>query len=68
MRTFPLTATDIVAPNIVLGLMRIGDKPSQRDEITLQTKTGIVGDGPYSDCSGHRDTASPSPARRRVIG
>ncbi|MGC5169985.1 aldo/keto reductase [Microbacterium sp. DT81.1] len=95
MKTFTLTGTDIVAPNVVLGLMRIGDKtddevrelvrtardagidfvdhadvyggdlhgcerrfaeamaltPSQRDEITIQTKAGIVGDGPYFDFS-----------------
>ena len=95
MKTLTLTGTDIVAPNIVLGLMRIGDKtddevrelvrtardagidfvdhadvyggdlhgcerrfaeamaltPSQRDELTIQTKAGIVGDGPYFDFS-----------------
>ncbi|WEO77510.1 aldo/keto reductase [Cryobacterium sp. SO2] len=85
MKTFTMPGTDIVAPNVVLGLMRIADKsndevrelvrtardagidffdhadiygperngcerrfadamqltPSQRDEITIQTKTGI---------------------------
>ena len=85
MKTFTMPNTDIVAPNIVLGLMRIADKsddevrelvrtarnsgidfidhadiygnerhgcerrfaeamqltPAQRDEITIQTKTGI---------------------------
>ncbi|HEX5858232.1 MAG TPA: aldo/keto reductase [Microbacterium sp.] len=95
MKTFTLTGTDIAAPNIVLGLMRIADKtddevrelvrtardagidfvdhadvygndlhgcerrfaeamaltPSQRDELTIQTKAGIVGDGPYFDFS-----------------
>jgi len=95
MKTFTLPGTDIVAPNVVLGLMRIGDKtddevrelvrtardagidfvdhadvyggelhgcerrfaeamaltPSQRDELTIQTKAGIVGDGPYFDFS-----------------
>ena len=95
MKTFTLAGTDIVAPNIVLGLMRIADKtddevrelvrtardagidfvdhadvygnelhgcerrfaeamaltPSQRDELTIQTKAGIVGDGPYFDFS-----------------
>ncbi|WP_405584454.1 aldo/keto reductase family oxidoreductase [Streptomyces sp. NBC_01190] len=95
MKTFTLPGTDILAPNVVLGLMRIGDKtddevrdlvrtardagidfvdhadvygaklhdcerrfadamaltPSQRDEITIQTKAGIVTDGPYYDFS-----------------
>jgi predicted oxidoreductase len=95
MKTITLTGTDIVAPNVVLGLMRIGEKtddevrelvrtardagidfvdhadvyggelhgcerrfaeamaltPAQRDEITIQTKAGIVGDGPYFDFS-----------------
>lgn len=95
MKTFTLPGTEIVAPNIVLGLMRIADKtdddvrelvrtardagidfvdhadvygtelhgceqrfaeamqltPSQRDEITIQTKAGIVREGPYFDFS-----------------
>ncbi|MFC9744495.1 aldo/keto reductase [Streptomyces niveus] len=95
MKTFTMPGTDILAPNIVLGLMRIADKseddirelvrtardagidfvdhadvyggelhdcerrfadamalsPSQRDEITIQTKAGIVTDGPYYDFS-----------------
>jgi predicted oxidoreductase len=95
VKTFPMPGTDIVAPNVVLGLMRIADKtdedirelvstardagidfvdhadvyggklhdcerrfaeamalsPSQRDEITIQTKAGIVTDGPYYDFS-----------------
>lgn len=95
MKTFTLPGTDILAPNVVLGLMRIADKtdeevrelvrtardagidfvdhadvyggelhecerrfadamamsPSQRDEITIQTKAGIVTDGPYFDFS-----------------
>ena len=95
MKTFTLPGTDIVAPNVILGLMRIQEKsddevrelvrtardagidfldhadiygselhgcerrfgdalrltPAQRDEITIQTKTGIVGDGPYFDFS-----------------
>ena len=95
MRTIPLPGTDIVAPNVVLGLMRIAEKSddeirelvrtardagitffdhadvygnekhecerrfadalqltaSQRDEITLQTKCGIVREGPYFDFS-----------------
>jgi len=91
-----MPGTDIVAPNVLLGLMRIADKtddevqelvrtardsginfldhadvygnelhgcerrfaeamkltPSQRDELTIQTKTGIVGEnGPYFDFS-----------------
>ncbi len=96
MKTFSLPGTDIVAPAIVTGMMRIQEKsdaevralfnasleaginffdhaavygsashgcerrfaealaltPSQRDEITLQTKVGIVKeDGPYFDFS-----------------
>ncbi|WP_193106055.1 aldo/keto reductase family oxidoreductase [Brachybacterium sp. FME24] len=95
MKTFTLPGTEILAPNVVLGLMRIAEKtddevrelvrtardagidfvdhadvygkdlhgcerrfaeamqltPSQRDEITIQTKAGIVGDGPYFDFS-----------------
>ncbi|PJJ62049.1 aldo/keto reductase [Compostimonas suwonensis] len=95
MKTFTLPGTEIVAPNVILGLMRIADKtddevqelvrtardagidfvdhadvygtelhgcerrfaeamqltPSQRDEITIQTKAGIVREGPYFDFS-----------------
>ncbi|WP_395639671.1 aldo/keto reductase family oxidoreductase [Pseudolysinimonas sp.] len=95
MKTFTLPGTDIVAPNVVAGMMRIQDKsddevktlvrtardagidffdhadvygtdlhgceqrftdalhltPSQRDEITIQTKAGIVREGPYFDYS-----------------
>ncbi|MBO3087853.1 aldo/keto reductase [Cellulomonas dongxiuzhuiae] len=95
MKTFTLPGTDVVAPNVVLGLMRIAEKsddeirelvrtardagidfvdhadvygremhecerrfadamaltPSQRDEITIQTKCGIVREGPYFDFS-----------------
>ena len=95
MKTFTLPGTDIVAPNVVAGMMRIQEKtddevkelvrtardagidffdhadvygkdlhgcerrfaealdltPSQRDEITLQTKAGIVREGPYFDYS-----------------
>ena len=95
VKTFTLPNTEIVAPNVILGLMRIPDKtddevqelmrtardagidfvdhadvygndlhgcerrwaeamqlsPSERDAITIQTKTGIVGDGPYFDFS-----------------
>lgn len=95
MKTFTMPGTEIVAPNVVLGLMRISDKSddevrelmrtardagidfvdhadvygddlhgcerrfaeamrlstSERDEITIQTKTGIVREGPYFDFS-----------------
>lgn len=95
MKTFTMPCTEIVAPNVVLGLMRISDKSddevrelmrtardagidfvdhadvygddlhgcerrfaeamrlsaSERDEITIQTKTGIVREGPYFDFS-----------------
>lgn len=96
MKSFTLPGTDITAPNIVLGLMRIADKsddevrelvhtardagidfldhadvygspdlhgcerrfaeamqltPSERDAVTIQTKAGIVPDGPYFDFS-----------------
>lgn len=95
MKTITLPGTDIVAPNVVLGMMRIADKsddevrelvraasdagidfldhadvygtdlhgceerfaqamkltPSQRDALTIQTKAGIVREGPYFDFS-----------------
>lgn len=95
MKTFTMPGSEILAPNIVLGLMRIGEKtdseiqelyntarevgidffdhaavygaelhgcevrfadalklsPDERAEITLQTKAGIVKDGPYFDFS-----------------
>ncbi|GAA2530243.1 aldo/keto reductase [Rarobacter incanus] len=95
MRTITLPGTDITAPNVVLGMMRIASRSddqirqlvgsardagidffdhadiygpelhecerrfaqamqltaSQRDQITLQTKAGIVTDGPYYDFS-----------------
>lgn len=95
MKTFTLPGTDITAPNVVLGLMRIAEKsddeirelvhtardaginffdhadvygdelhecerrfaeamqltPSERDGITIQTKAGIVKDGPYFNFS-----------------
>lgn len=95
MKTITLAGTEIAAPNVVLGLMRISDKsddevrelvrtardagidfldhadiygtelhgcerrfaeamqltPSQRAELTIQTKAGIVKDGPYFDFS-----------------
>jgi len=95
VKRFTLAGTDIEAPEVVLGLMRIADKsddeirelvrtardagidfvdhadiyggevhtcerrfaeamaltPSQRDELTIQTKAGIVTDGPYFDFS-----------------
>lgn len=95
MKTFTLPNTEIVAPNVILGLMRIPEKtddevkelvrtardagidfldhadvygnelhgcerrfaeamqlsPAERDALTIQTKAGIVGDGPYFDFS-----------------
>jgi predicted oxidoreductase len=95
VKTFTLPGTDIVAPNVVLGLMRIQDKtdeevqtlvrtardagiafldhadvygtdlhgcelrfaeamkltPSEREEFVIQSKAGIVKDGPYFDFS-----------------
>ena len=95
MKTFTLPGTEIVAPNVVLGLMRIAEKtdnqirelvqtardagidfldhadvygrelhdcerrfaeamqlsPSERGEFTIQTKAGIVRNGPYFDFS-----------------
>lgn len=95
MKSFTLPGTSIVAPNVVLGLMRIPEKsdeairelvrtgrdvgidfidhadiygrelhecerrfaeamrlsPSERAEFTIQTKTGIVRNGPYFDFS-----------------
>jgi len=95
MKTFTLPGTEIVAPNVVLGLMRIAEKtddeiralvrtardsgidfvdhadvygrelhecerrfaeamrlsPAERADITIQTKAGIVRDGPYFDFS-----------------
>ncbi|MDQ0895049.1 aldo/keto reductase [Agromyces ramosus] len=95
MKTITMPGTEIVAPNVVLGLMRIADKTddevralvraardagidfvdhadiygndlhgcerrfaeamqltaSQRAELTIQTKAGIVKDGPYFDFS-----------------
>jgi predicted oxidoreductase len=95
MKSFTLPGTEIVAPNVVLGLMRIAEKSdegirelvrtgrdagidfidhadiygrelhecerrfaeamrlsaSERAEFTIQTKTGIVRNGPYFDFS-----------------
>jgi len=95
MKTMKMPGTDIVAPNVVLGMMRIGKMPnaeikalvnaaidagmnfldhaavyggefhgcerrfgeamgltpSQREALILQTKVGIVPDGPYFDYS-----------------
>lgn len=95
MKTFVLPGTEIIAPNVVLGLMRIQDKsdddvrtlvrtamdagitfldhadvygsephgcerrfaeamrltPSEREQLVIQTKAGIVGEGPYFDFS-----------------
>lgn len=102
MKTFTLPGTDITAPNIVLGLMRIAEKsddeiralvrtarevgidfvdhadiygrtlhecerrfaeamrltPAERDEMTIQTKVGIVREGPYFDHSHEHIVAS----------
>ncbi|WP_100449181.1 aldo/keto reductase [Glycomyces xiaoerkulensis] len=95
MKTFTMPGTEITAPNVVLGLMRIPDKTdeeirtlvrtatdagisfldhadvyghdlhgcerrfgeamrltaSERERLTIQTKAGIVKDGPYFDFS-----------------
>ncbi|GMA31038.1 aldo/keto reductase [Litorihabitans aurantiacus] len=95
MKTFPMPGTDLVVPNVVLGLMRIQDKTdeevrtlvgtardagitfldhadvygsplhgcerrfaeamrltsSEREQLVIQTKAGIVPDGPYFDFS-----------------
>ena len=95
MKTFTMPGTDILAPNVVLGLMRIDEKsddevrtlvrtaldsgitfvdhadvygsdlhgcerrfaeamrltPAERDSLVIQTKCGIVRDGPYFDFS-----------------
>ncbi|MET0713269.1 MAG: aldo/keto reductase [Mycetocola sp.] len=95
MKTFTMPNTEIVAPNIILGLMRIAEKtddevqelvrtardagidfldhadvygnelhgcerrfteamqlsPTERDAVTIQTKAGIVREGPYFDYS-----------------
>ncbi|MFY7066582.1 aldo/keto reductase [Nocardiopsis changdeensis] len=95
MKTLTLPGTDITAPNVVLGLMRIADRtddeirtlvrtareagidfvdhadiygrtlhecerrfaeamrltPAERDALTIQTKVGIVPEGPYFDYS-----------------
>ncbi|MFD2839071.1 aldo/keto reductase family oxidoreductase [Populibacterium corticicola] len=95
MKTFTLPGTDMVVPNVILGLMRIQDKSddevrtlistardsgvtfldhaavygnekhgcerrfaeamrlssSEREQFTIQTKAGIIKDGPYFDFS-----------------
>src|SRR5699024_2564908 len=102
MKHSTLPRTDITAPSVVLGLMRIAQKsdaeiralvgaardagidfldhadiygehlhqceerfaqamaltPSQRDQVTIQTKAGIVKDGPYFDYSYEHLTSS----------
>lgn len=102
MKTFTMPGSDIVAPNIVLGMMRIADKsdadirelyraareagidffdhaavygktlhgceerfakalaltPAEREAITIQTKAGIVREGPSFDFSYEHLTAS----------
>lgn len=110
MKTVALTGTEIAAPNVVLGLMRIqrldddavrglvatardagidffdhadiyGDElhgcerrfaeamrftPSQRAEVTLQTKCGIVPDGGYFDFSYEHIVASAEASLRAL--
>ncbi|WP_263120538.1 aldo/keto reductase [Cellulomonas sp. RIT-PI-Y] len=110
MKTVTLAGTDIVAPNVVLGLMRIADKSddqiqdlvrtardngvdfvdhaaiygtemhqcearfaeamqltsSQRAELTIQTKCGIVPDGPYFDYSYEEITSSVDASLRAL--
>lgn len=95
MKTFTMPGTDILAPNVILGLMRIDEKsddevrtlvrtaldagitfidhadvygaelhgcerrfaeamrltPAERESLVIQTKCGIVRDGPYFDFS-----------------
>ncbi|MFL1382015.1 aldo/keto reductase [Nocardiopsis protaetiae] len=102
MKTLTLPGTDITAPNVVLGLMRIAEKsddeirtlvrtardagidfvdhadiygrtlhecerrfaeamrltPAERDAVTIQTKVGIVPEGPYFDYSYEHIVAS----------
>ncbi|WP_026924364.1 aldo/keto reductase [Glycomyces arizonensis] len=102
MKTFTMPGTDITAPNVVLGLMRIQEKtdeevralvgtaldagitfldhadiyggevhgcerrfaeamrlrPAERERLVIQTKTGIVKDGPYFDFSYEHITES----------
>ncbi|MGC4108558.1 MAG: aldo/keto reductase [Thermomicrobiales bacterium] len=102
MKTFTMPGSEIVAPNVVLGVMRIADKSdaeirelvsvarnagidffdhaavygktmhgceerfaqalqlsaAERAEITIQTKAGIVREGPYFDFSYEHLTAS----------
>lgn len=104
MKTYTLPGSDIIAPAVVTGIMRVEQKsdaeiralydasrdagidffdhadvygdsdhgcerrfaealrltPSRRAEITLQTKTGIVKDGPYFDFSYEHIMASVS--------
>lgn len=111
MRHFELPGTTIVAPNIVLGLMRVSDmsddevrklvgaardvgidffdhadiygddkhgceqrfaealrlSPSERESITIQTKAGIVSEGPYFDFS-HEHLMSSVDGSLRALG
>ena len=110
MKTFTLPGTDLVVPNVVLGLMRIQDKTdaevqelvgtamdagitffdhadvygstvhgcetrfaealgwtaSQREQVVLQTKAGIVTDGPYFDYSRDHLVASAEGSLRAL--
>ena len=110
MKTFTLPGTDLVVPNVVLGLMRIQDKTdaevqelvgtamdagitffdhadvygstvhgcetrfaealgwtaSQREQVVLQTKAGIVTHGPYFDYSRDHLVASAEGSLRAL--
>ncbi|GAB3193199.1 aldo/keto reductase [Nesterenkonia suensis] len=112
MRTQNILQTDITAPNVTLGLMRIAEKsddqirelvsaareagidffdhadiyspgltthecerrfaealrlsPAEREEVTLQTKAGIVKDGPYYDLSSEHIVRSAEESLRSL--
>ena len=110
MKQFTLPHTDITAPNVVLGLMRIAEKSdeeirtlvrtardtgidffdhadiyggtthrceerfaeamqlsaSEREQVTIQSKAGIVPDGPYFDYSYEHLEIGRASCRERV--
>lgn len=110
MKTFTMPHTEITAPEVILGLMRIAEKsdeeirtlvgtardagidffdhadvygpelhacerrfadalaltPAERDQVTLQTKCGIVPDGPYFDFSYEHIVASAEESLRAL--
>lgn len=110
MHRFALPHTELTVPNVLLGMMRIGEKsdaeirelldagreagidavdhadiygadlhqcerrfaeamdlsPAERDELTIQTKTGIVPSGPYFDFSYGHITASVEESLRAL--